>query len=147
MNARRVAYILTAVLAVYLVLLAERAYTLVTSGTAVAFILGLAILILPILGAWMVLAELRFGSRTEALARRLDEAGELPDVSDLPRRPSGRVERDAADAWFAERKAEVDAAPQDWRGWFKLAQAYDIAGDRRRAREAMRKAIELGNTT
>ncbi|MCK2243162.1 MULTISPECIES: hypothetical protein [unclassified Crossiella] len=146
MNARRVAYILTAVLAVYLVLLAERAYTLVTSGTAVAFILGLAILILPILGAWMVLAELRFGSRTEALARRLDEAGELPDISDLPRRPSGRVERDAADAWFAERKAEVDAAPADWRGWFKLAQAYDIAGDRRRAREAMRKAIELGNT-
>ncbi|MGO1049922.1 hypothetical protein [Crossiella sp. CA198] len=146
MNARRVAYILTAVLAVYLVLLAERAYTLVTSGTAVAFILGLAILILPILGAWMVLAELRFGSRTEALARRLDEAGELPDISDLPRRPSGRVERDAADAWFAERKAEVDAAPTDWRGWFKLAQAYDIAGDRRRARESMRKAIELGNT-
>ncbi|MCO1576635.1 hypothetical protein M8C13_12815 [Crossiella sp. SN42] len=145
MNARRVAYILTAVLAVYLVLLAERAYTLVTSGTAVGAVLGLAILILPILGAWMVLAELRFGSRTETLARRLDEAGELPDVSDLPRRPSGRVERDAADAWFAERKAEVDAAPEDWRGWFKLAQAYDLAGDRRRAREAMRKAIELGN--
>ncbi|WHT17912.1 hypothetical protein N8J89_33085 [Crossiella sp. CA-258035] len=145
MNARRVAYILTAVLAVYLVLLAERAYTLVTSGTAVGAVLGLAILILPILGAWMVLAELRFGSRTETLARRLDEAGELADVSDLPRRPSGRVERDAADAWFAERKAEVDAAPEDWRGWFKLAQAYDLAGDRRRAREAMRKAIELGN--
>ncbi|MGW0519305.1 hypothetical protein [Crossiella sp. NPDC003009] len=145
MNARRVAYILTAVLAVYLVLLAERAYTLVTSGTAVGAVLGLAILILPILGAWMVLAELRFGSRTETLARRLDEAGELPDVSGLPRRPSGRVERDAADAWFAERKAEVDAAPEDWRGWFKLAQAYDLAGDRRRAREAMRKAIELGN--
>lgn len=146
MNARRIAYILTAVLAVYLVLLAERAFTLVTSGTAVGLALGLAIIVLPVLGVWMVLAELRFGSHTEALARRLDEAGELPDLSELPRRPSGRVERDAADAWFAERKAEVDAAPQDWRVWFKLAQAYDIAGDRRRAREAMRKAIELGRT-
>ncbi|MBP2477183.1 tetratricopeptide (TPR) repeat protein [Crossiella equi] len=144
MTARRVAYVLTAVLAVYLVLLAGRAWTLITSGTAVGFVFGLAILVLPVLGAWMVLAELRFGARTETLARRLDEAGELPDTSHLPRRPSGRVERDAADEWFAQRQAEVEAAPQDWRGWFKLAQAYDLAGDRKRAREAMRRAIDLG---
>ena len=38
---------------------------------------------------------------------------------------------------------EVEASPDDWRVWFRLAYAYDIAGDRGRARETMRKAIEL----
>ena len=34
-------------------------------------------------------------------------------------------------------------APQDWRGWYALAHAYDLAGDRKRARSAMRHAIDL----
>jgi Flp pilus assembly protein TadD len=38
----------------------------------------------------------------------------------------------------------VEQSPEDWRAWFRLAHAYDVAGDRGRAREAMRKAIELG---
>ena len=60
-----------------------------------------------------------------------------------PRRPSGRVEREAADAWFDEKQAELEADPQNWRRWFALAQAYDLAGDRNRGRKAMRRAIEL----
>ena len=40
-------------------------------------------------------------------------------------------------------RAEVEAAPDDWRGWYRLAHAYDLAGDRKRARSAMRQAIEL----
>lgn len=143
MKARGIAFVLTAALGIYLILLAERAITLLGTGTTVGIVLGSAILVLPFLGAGLVIAELRFGAQTEQLAKRLAEAGELPDISGLPRLPSGRIEREAADAWFAERKAEVDVAPQDWRSWYKLAEAYDLAGDRRRARMAMRKAIEL----
>src|SRR5690606_3179827 len=73
----------------------------------------------------------------------LSEEGGLPDVSDLPRRPSGRVEREAADAYFAKREAELAQAPQDWRAWYRVAHAYDIAGDRRRARDAMKRAVAL----
>ncbi|HEY8371432.1 MAG TPA: tetratricopeptide repeat protein [Pseudonocardiaceae bacterium] len=143
MNARRVALLLTAALAVYLVLLAGRGITLIRSGVPVGVALGVAILVLPVLGAGMVTAEWRFGMRVEQLARRLDEEGGLPDTSHLPRRPSGRVDLEAADAYFEERRAEVEADPQDWRGWFRLAHAYDLAGDRSQARAAMRKAIEL----
>jgi Flp pilus assembly protein TadD len=64
-------------------------------------------------------------------------------VSDLPRRPSGRVDRDAADAWFEGRRAEVEENSGDWRAWYRLAYAYDVAGDRRRARATMRKAVDL----
>src|SRR5215203_2581589 len=125
---------MTAALAVYLVLLA---------GRAVAILLGIGVLLLPILGIWIVVTTWRSGIRVQQLSRRLDAEGALPDVSDLPRRPSGRVDRAAADGWFDERRAEVEAAPEDWRGWYKLAYAYDVAGDRRRARETMRKAVDL----
>ncbi|MDT5275119.1 MAG: hypothetical protein QOG95_2051, partial [Mycobacterium sp.] len=30
-----------------------------------------------------------------------------------------------------------------WRRWYRLARAYDYAGDRGRAREAMKQALEL----
>lgn len=143
MGPRTAAFVLAAVLLVYLVLMGGRAVTMISSGRPVFVVLGLAVFVLPVLGVLMVVDQLRFGMSTERLARRLHEEGALPDVSHLPRRPSGRVERDAADAWFEQKQAEVEAAPQDWRVWFAVAQAYDLAGDRNRGRKAMRKAIEL----
>jgi hypothetical protein len=137
------AFVLAAVLVVYLVLMGSRAITMIVSGQPIFLVLGLAILVLPVLGVLLVVDQLRFGAQTERLARRLDSEGALPDVSHLPRRPSGRVEREAADAWFDEKQAELEAAREDWRAWFALAQAYDLAGDRNRGRKAMRRAIEL----
>ena len=143
MKARNVALVLTAALVVYLVLLADRAVALLATGTPAGIALGIGVFVLPLLGVWVVVMTWRSGLQIQRLSRRLDEEGGLPDVSDLPRRPSGRVDRDAADAWFDSRKAELDAAPEDWRAWYRLAYAYDIAGDRRRARMTMRKAVEL----
>lgn len=65
------------------------------------------------------------------------------DVTDLPRLPSGRIQRDAADAMFATVRAELDADPDNWRRWYRLARAYDYAGDRGRARETMRTAVAM----
>ncbi|GAA4855098.1 hypothetical protein [Saccharopolyspora cebuensis] len=146
LNARGAAFLIAAALLVYLVVMGGRAITMISSGQPVFLALGLAILVFPVLGAVLVADQLRFGASTERLARRLHDADELPDVSHLPTRPSGRVEREAADAWFDEKQAELEAAPQDWRRWFALAQAYDLAGDRNRGRKAMRRAIDLERT-
>jgi hypothetical protein len=143
MSARSTSLLLVAALVVYFVLLTGRAVALLQTGTAVGIGLGVGVFLLPVVGAWVTVATVRFGFRTEKLARRLDAEGGLPETDDLPRMPSGRIQRDAADAWFEERRAEVEAAPDDWRTWFRLAHGYDIAGDRRRAREAMRRALEL----
>jgi hypothetical protein len=145
LSARNTALLLTAVLALYFVLLAGRAVALLRTGTPVGVGLGIGVLLLPVIGAWVAVATIRFGLRTERLARQLAEEGTLPDTSDLPRMPSGRVRREDADAWFEARRAEVEASPEDWRAWFRLAHGYDIAGDRRRAREAMRRALELSS--
>jgi cytochrome c-type biogenesis protein CcmH/NrfG len=90
-----------------------------------------------------VVATLRAGFAHQRLARLAHEEGVELDVSELPKRPSGRIERDAADALFATVRDEVEANPDNWRGWYRLARAYDYAGDRSRARETIRKAVQL----
>lgn len=135
--------VLLAALAVYFVLLGDRAVLLISSGRAAAIGLGIAVFVLPIIGAVTVVFEVNFGRRTQQLAGELAREHDLPDVSDLPRRPSGRIDQAAADAHFDQVKARVEADECDWRGWYHLAHAYDTAGDRRRARAAMRHAIDL----
>jgi Flp pilus assembly protein TadD len=44
---------------------------------------------------------------------------------------------------FPQYRAAVEESPGDWKAWYRLGLAYDGAGDRRRAREAIREAIRL----
>lgn len=143
LNARTSSFVVAIALLIYLVLMGERAVTMIVSGEPVFVLLGVAIFVLPVLGAVLVADQLRFGANTERLARRLHDEDALPDVSHLPALPSGRVQREAADAWFESCQADVEADPDDWRTWFALAQAYDLAGDRNRGRKTMRHAIDL----
>ncbi|AVP68365.1 hypothetical protein [Prescottella equi] len=130
-------------LAFYFVLLGQRGIALIQDGRAVPVVLGIAVLVLPFLGVWMVVATIRSGLAHQHLARRMHDEGLELDVDDLPRRPSGRIERDAADELFAQVKQEWEADPDNWRNSYRLARAYDYAGDRGRARETMRRAVAL----
>ena len=134
---------LCAAMLVYFVLLGRMALGMIGSGRVAAVGLGVAVLIMPVIGLWAMIATLRAGFAHQKLARLAAEDGMELDVSALPRRPSGRIEHDAADALFATVRADVEADPDDWRHWYRLARAYDYAGDRRRAREAMKTALEL----
>ena len=134
--------LMAAALALYIVLVAQRAYLLLTSGEPVAIAMGAALVLLPVLGAWGLWRELRFGMRAQALARRLEAEGGLP-AEQIDVRESGRPERAQADALFPAYRADVEAHPDDWRAWFRLGLVYDGAGDRRRARHAVRTAIAL----
>jgi hypothetical protein len=143
----RLAAILMAVLlALYLVLVTEHAILLITTDIPVARIEGVALIVLPIIGAWALIVELVFGMRAQHLLRRMTELGALP-VDELPHLPSGRPDRKAADLEFPRYQAEVEAAPEDWTAWYRLALAYDASGDRRRARWATRRAIRLERAT
>ena len=135
--------LLTAALVIYFVLIGSKAVTLFREGTLATIGLGIAALLLPLVGAILVFFELRFGWATQQLGRELSAEGGLPEVQDLPTRPSGRIEKSAALPHFDVVKAEVEASRDDWRSWFRLADAYDLAGDRKRARAAMRTAIQL----
>ena len=132
----------TLLLVFYLVVSFQRSLLLLTDSNLTAQAIGAAYLVLPVVGAWALIRELMFGARTEQMAKVLEAEGGLP-VDELPRTPGGRIIRAAADAEFEKYKAEAEAAPDDWRSWFRLSCAYDAAGDRKRARASMRDAVRL----
>jgi len=127
----------------YFATLGKMAVAMIADGRAAAVGLGIAVLIMPLIGLWATVATLRAGLAHQRLARLAGEAGMELDVESLPRRASGRIERAAADELFETVRAELDADPGNWMRWYRVARAYDYAGDRSRAREAMRRAVEL----
>jgi hypothetical protein len=126
MGARTVALVLSGMLAVYLLLLGRTGLFLLTSGTGVGAAFGLAILVFPFIGAWIIYRELRFGFTAEKMvvAAQLDDA---------------EVDFDSA-------KEAAQSDPTDWEAWFQVAVAYDEAGDRRQARKSMHHAASLFRT-
>ncbi|MBV2353585.1 tetratricopeptide repeat protein [Streptomyces sp. J2-1] len=139
----KITYLVTAaVLVFYFVLAGSRGVMLIETGTPLTVTFGVAVLILPVIGAWFLWMNTRFVRRANALAAELDAEGGLP-VDELKRTPGGRIDRDSADEVFARRKAETEDTPDDWRCWFRLAVAYHDARDTPRARKAMQRAIAL----
>lgn len=133
--------VLLLVLSFYLVGLLVRSWAVVQDGGVLGWLLAAGMVVLVGIAVLAVAAELRFGVATERLGRTLDADGALPEA--VPRSGDGRVDRAAADEAFARYCAEVEADPTSWRGWFRLALAYDSAGDRKRGRAAARHAVRL----
>ena len=142
MRARVASIVMAVLLVVYLVAVTQYAIVLITDPQPIAKAMGFALIVLPVLGAGVLAADLVFVVRGERLVKLLGAEGGLP-VDDLPRLPSGRPDPAAADLEFPRYQAEVENAPESWRAWLRLGLAYDASGDRKRARWATRKAIAL----
>lgn len=118
--------------------------SLVASGDLVLVGAGIGVLLLVVVGVVLVAGEVRLGAESARLARLLEHEGGLPyDPPGVTRSASGRLDKADADRVFELRKAEVEAAPEDWRCWWRLAAAYGEARDARRGRRAMRRAVQL----
>lgn len=120
----------------------QRSVLLLGDPAPAAQVFGIAYLLLPLIGVWAVFHEIVFGIRAQRMGRILESEGSLP-VDDLPRSPAGSIILAAADERFPRFKADVEKTPQDWRSWYRLSCAYDAAGDRKRARWALREAAKI----
>jgi hypothetical protein len=141
-RARSLVIVMTALVGAYICFALWRAYILVRSGSATGIALGLAVLAIPLIGAWVIARELFFGYGVQTMAAQLESEGGLtPDT--LPHTASGRIDKAAADAAFGPIAAAAQEYPNDWRSWFRLGVAYDDARDRKRARSSMRTALKL----
>ncbi|MFC5382297.1 hypothetical protein [Aquipuribacter nitratireducens] len=136
-----VVVVLLVVLGFYLAGLLARAVAVAQDGSVVGWGLAAGLVALVLAGALAVAAELRFGAATQRLGRQLEAEDALPEVP--VRRPGEPRDRAAEQAAFDRHRAEVQADPDAWRAWFRLALAYDAAGDRRRGRAAARHAVRL----
>ncbi|MCB5909294.1 hypothetical protein [Streptomyces pinistramenti] len=135
-------FFLATVLVLVFGVVAMEGVLLLLTGEPAAMGMGAVAFALPVIGAWFLWHNTRFARSAHRLAREM--AAEEGPAGEEPRRtPGGRIDRDAADAIFAERQAETEDAPGDWRAWFRLAVAYHDARDTPRARKAMQRAITL----
>src|ERR1700757_3356419 len=112
-----IAFMCVAMLA-YFVLLGRLAIAMIASGRPAAVGLGLALLVMPVIGLWAMIATLRAGFAHQKLARLIGADGMELDTSALPRRPAGRTRGGSADALFAAVRAEVEGDSDDWRRWY-----------------------------
>ncbi len=134
------AALMAVLLVLYIVLVGQRAVAFIATGLPIGIGIGVALFVVAVIGAVLLVLELRFGFRITRLGARLEREGGAPaDVVDA--RPSGRPTREAADALFPRFRDAVEQDPSDWRGWYRLGVVYDAAGDRKRARAAMREAL------
>lgn len=143
MKGRVGVWVMSILLVVYLVLVGWRAVQFVLTGEPIAIGIGIALIVLPLVGFWALARELGFARHSNRLFEMLDdEGGEFPEDS-IDHTASGRPVRAQAEDEFARWKAEAEDQPEDWRSWLRLGLAYDAAGDRKRARAAVRQAIAL----
>lgn len=133
---------MTALAVIYVVLLGQKAILLILDDSWVAKAMGLALMVLPIVAAWAILTEVKFGIDAERLAK----TNSLPELQ-LELRPSGRATKDSAQVEFERIKALVSQDLENWELWFRLGECYDASGDRKLARKSIRKAIKLANNS
>lgn len=138
------AIVTSALLVMYLALLGNFGIILINSPTALGKTTGFLILVFPAVGAWALVREFIFGLKVEKMAKFVEKQGTWPRF-DLELRPSGRATRESADRVFEEFREKAMADENNWKVWFDLGLAYNEAGDRKRARLAMRKALKLSS--
>ncbi len=141
-NAKIGAYLMAALTLVYALLLTKSAVTLLTVDEPVAKVVGALLLVFPIFAILLIIREFSFGVKVERYATKVETENKWPQF-DFELRPSGRPARESADRVFERYAAAARENPESALAWFSLGLAYDAAGDRARARRAMRKALAL----
>lgn len=133
---------MSAAVGLYFVLVAGRAIIFVRSDDATARALGIALLVLPVVGLWWLVNEWRLGTTVQRMADTLEEEGRLP-IHDGETDARGRLTDDAQQAVFEVARRNVEERPEDWAAWFHVAYAYEASKDRAMARKSLRHAASL----
>ena len=133
---------LTVIVALYFAFVANLAFAFVRAPELAAKGLGLAMLVLPLVGAWWLFHEWRLGITVQRMASQLDREGRLP-LHDGETDRTGRLTEEAAEAVFEVARRTAEESPEDWVAWFHVAHAYEANRDRKMARSSMRHAAEL----
>lgn len=131
-----------AALILYFVLMGQKAILFIASGEPVGIAMGVALIVLPLIGVWALVREIQFGVQAERLGTKLDSEGGMP-AAETELTPSGRLAKIDAEPLIQRYTAEADAAADDWRARYRLGVVQDAAGHRRDARASIRAAIRL----
>ena len=134
--------VMGAALVLYIVVVGGRAVVLLGTGEPIAIAMGVALLVLPLIGAWALVRELQFGTAASRLGGTLDAEGGMPEAPE-ELTPSGRLKKDDIDPLVHRYTAAAEAQPDDWRARYRLGVVQEAAGRRKDARASIREAIRL----
>ncbi len=142
MSSRIGVVVMAAALVLYLAVAGWGALVMLRTGEPVGIAMGVALLVLPLIGAWALIREVQFGLAASRLGRTLDAEGGMPDAPEQLT-PSGRLLEADIEPMITQYTAEADAAPGDWRARYRLGVVQDAAGRRKDARASIRESIRL----
>ncbi len=142
MSSRIGVVVMAAALVLYLAVAGWGALLMLRTGEPVGIAMGVALLVLPLIGAWALIREVQFGLAASRLGRTLDAEGGMPDAPEQLT-PSGRLLEADIEPLITQYTAEADAAPGDWRARYRLGVVQDAAGRRKDARASIRESIRL----
>ena len=131
--AKRVALILSGILAVYLVFAAWRGFDLLLVDDPAVRALGVSVLVLPLLGVILVVREIKFGKLSYEMGQEISE--HLLPKKDF----TEEDKRNFLDQAIERTKNGMD----NWANWYSVALAYDVLNERKLAREAMQHSVQL----
>lgn len=134
--------LVTVLLAIFAWLAGVRIVALIKTGQPLAVGIGIAVALVLVAIFYAIIKEWLMAGTVTKMSNELAEQGRLP-VDDLPRSAGGRVDPETARSRFDELRAVVESDETNWGGWYNLAFGYDAAGDRKRARAALRTAARL----
>lgn len=129
-------------LILYFVLTAQWAYLYIVSGEPIGIAMGIALIVLPLIGAWALVREIQFGFQADRLGTQLNAEGGMPPAeTELSAR--GKVAKADAEPLVQRYTAEAEAAVDDWRARYRLGVVQEAAGRRKDARASIREAIRI----
>lgn len=131
-------------LVLYIVVAGGRAIVLITTGEPLPIVMGVALLVLPLIGAWALVREVQFGLAATRLGSELDAEGGMPEAPD-ELTPSGRLRKQDVEPLLGQYAAETAEHPHEWRAFYRLGVVQDAAGRRKDARASIREAIRLAH--
>ncbi|MCD7100982.1 hypothetical protein [Pseudoclavibacter sp. 13-3] len=141
-RALTLAIVMIVFLALYIFTVFERAFLLIGLHDPIAQTMGVVLLLFPLLGVYVIYAEIRFAVCANRLIARLSHEGGLP-TDDLPLSPSGRADRDAAAQRVGALSGVVEQAGEraTWQDLLRLGLMQDAAGHRSDGRRTIVRAI------
>lgn len=142
MTSRIGVVVMGAALVLYIVVVGGRAVTLIGTAEPIAIAMGIALLVLPLIGAWALVRELQFGLAASRLGGTLDAEGGMPEAPEQLT-PSGRLMTQDVEPLITRYTEAAEAQPEDWRARYRLGVVQEAAGRRKAARASIREAIRL----
>lgn len=135
--AKRIALTLSIIVAVYVAFAARSGIALLQVKDAGVRTLGVAVLVVTLIGAYLILREVLFGFQIARLGREFPDEQRLIDGVDelgAKRFLESAIER---------ARREEEQGMSAWETWYVVGLGYDALKNRTAARQAMRHAIDI----